>query len=159
VSPTGVFDMGKNKYVNRSTAKATAAMLTSKIAATEAAEVMKTLEPKPKYKRYWVDSHCSGSFTLPADAPVRKGYDEKKTLCTIADCEIWDEIEFFYNGQWQEIFLRDPPTKHTISLTATITVTGNDSIEKIRAELIRKYGHDAGIEVLRSECLGNLDRD
>lgn len=109
---------------------------------------------KVRHKRYWVEVEGYGETILLADAPARKGYDEK-VLCSISDCETWDEIEVFHDGEWKSGTLRDPPHMHTFEIVAKVSVRGTTNPDAALRDLQRQYGSDAVVKHLSSKCLAD----
>lgn len=116
--------------------------------------VAEAVQEKVKHKRYWVEVEGCGETIFFADAPARKGYDEK-VLCAISDCETWDDIEVFHNGGWRSGTLRAPPHMHIFEITAKVSVRGVKTPDEALRDLQRQYGSDAVVKHISSKCLAD----
>lgn len=119
---------------------------------------------KPRYKQYWVDLVSSRgevfmSTTLPPDAPVRKGYSSNKTLATISECEIWDEIEFFHSGQWVELRLREASKRLVIHVDVTFSEETSEDPNKVLEKVRQRYGSQAKVSLVETQVMAELADD
>lgn len=126
-------------------------------------EAPKVEAKKPRYKQYWVDLVSSRgevfeSTTLPPDAPVRKGYNEK-VLTTISECETWDDIEFFYNGQWVVLRLKDAPKRLVFHVDMTISDETSEDPNKVLEKMRQRYGSHAKVSLVETQVMAELADD
>lgn len=110
-------------------------------------------EPKSRFSKYWVEIEGRGESTLPPDAPVRRGYSAKKSLCEIADCDTWDDIEIFFGGKWHDLKLLDPPTRRVYKVSFTFTTESRDTDEEDLSRLAFYGSSDRKIDLVSKDSM------
>jgi hypothetical protein len=82
--------------------------------------------PRVRYQTYYVEFEDDGRREIPSDAPVRRMWDDSKTIISMHDVDPGDHIEVFWNNQWSEGQVLNQPTRVVVEVHARMELTTHE---------------------------------